>query len=348
MAKKIAAPRPMRAGLSSAPPRKAARKAPVRTKTAPKEVTAPVRHRPKGSPKERLAYLNKGEMAALEKRKGSPARRGPKGLPSFADDSASSKGVSRGDSSGTKGSGSTKTSSGSVSKGGSYNSGTSGSRGGGASTQSPGMGRNEGRVGPSSPMGGQGRSFSTPKAARDDSLRRAYGIEDQRGLRNMPQRPYFDRTFDATINPNLPPVDREKGFGERRAYEDRVNREQAALKAGRYRNPREIRSISADLEDAYDKQDSQNASKNLKKSPPLSQEDFRTNVGRAGASGRLPDIKLGGPREGTLGGYSGGGMGGTYRGGGWGSGEYSGGRGGQGWKAGGLVKKNSNKSFKKK
>jgi len=329
----------------NAAPRKAARKAPVRTKTAPKKVTAPVRHKPKGSPKERLAYLNKEEMVALEKRKGSPARKGPKGLPSFADDSASSKGVSRGDSSGTKGSGSTKTSTGSVSKGGSYNSGTSGSKGGGAKTQSPGMGRNEGRVGPSSPMGGQGTSFATNKAARDDTLRRAYGIQDQRGLQNMPQRPYFDRKLKTTINPNLPPVDREKGFKERRAYEDRVNREQAALTAGRYRNPREIRSISADLEDAYDKQDSQNASKDLKKSAPLSQDKFRTNVGRAGASGRLPDIKLGGPREGTLGGYSGGGMGGTYRGGGWGDESYFNGRGGKGWKAGGIVK---SKTFKKK
>jgi hypothetical protein len=65
-------------------------------------------------------------------------------------------------------------------------------------------------------------------------------------------------------------------------------------------------------------------------------------------SGRLPDVKIGGPRSGTKGGYSGGGMGGTYRGGGFGSGEYTRGRGGSGCKAGGLVKKNSNNTFKKK
>lgn len=156
-----------------AAPRKAAPKAPARKTAKAKSVTAPKTHKPKGSPKERLAYLNRGEMKALEARKGSPARRGPKGLPSFADDSASSKGVSRGDSYGTKGSGSTKTSTGSVSntstgsrgagsnygagsgrpssstgggnKGG-YNSGVSGSRFGGASTQRPGMGGNAGQV----------------------------------------------------------------------------------------------------------------------------------------------------------------------------------------------------------
>lgn len=242
----------MRAGLSSAPPRKAARKAPVRTKTSSKKVTAPVRHKPKGSPKERLAYLNKGEMAALEKRKGSPARRGPKGLPSFADDSASSKGVSRGDSFGTKGSGSTKTSSGSVSKGGSYNSGTSGSKGGGASTQSPGMGRNEGRVGPSSPMGGQGASFATPKAARDDTLRRAYGIEDQRGRMGpfkgeLPSGMSLD-VDDRKFNPNKPEKrsDRMAAWERKKAKDDEFARTMASRASGQMRNPQEIRS-RADL-----------------------------------------------------------------------------------------------------
>lgn len=104
----------------------------------------------------------------------------------MADDSASSKGVSRGDSSGTKGSTGSRTSNntgytgggptsgpstsggrtsngggytgggptsgpsnsgGRTSNNGGYNSGTSGSRYGGASTQSPGMGGNAGRVG---------------------------------------------------------------------------------------------------------------------------------------------------------------------------------------------------------
>ena len=384
MAKKIAAPR------------KAAPKASARKISKAKAVGVPKAYKPKGSPKEKLAYLNKGEMAALVKKKGSPARKGPRGLPSFADDSASSRGVSRGDTYGTKGSGSTKTATGSVSKssetksspsgagpgrgqggqnsgvgrdssrglgqgaGGSaigkgYNSGTKGSRSGGASTQKPGMGRNAGRVGPQSPMGGQGASFATNKAARDDTLRRAYGVEDERGIQNMPQRPYLDRKYGVTINPNLPPVDRESIYKERRATEDRDNREHAALAAGRYRNPQEIRSLSDMYEAGYDKQDAQAkvARENLQKSAPLSQGNFRANMGRAAASGRVPDIKIGGPRSGSSGdGYSGGGMGGTYRGGSWGGGwggnSNNTGRGGQGWKAGGLVKKNSNKSFKKK
>jgi hypothetical protein len=338
MAKKIAAPY------------KAASKAPAGKKAKAKAISAPKTHKPKGSPKERLAYLNKGEMAALEKRKGSSARRGPKGLPSFADDSASSRGVSRGDKSGTKGSGSSKTSSGSVSKGGSYNSGTSGSKGGGASTQSPGMGRNEGRVGPSSPMGGQGASFKNPKAARDDTFRRVTGVEDQRGLQNMPQRPYLDRKYGVVINPNKPPRDLEKVFQKTRDERDEEARRMGDWDLDDYRNPQEIKENAARVREWMDRQDAQNAAarRGLQRSEPLSQANFKANIGRAAASGRLPDIKLGGPREGTLGGYSGGGMGGTYRGGGWGSGEYSGGRGGQGWKAGGLVKKNSNKSFKKK
>lgn len=212
--------------------RKAAPKAPARKATKAKVVTAPKVYKPKGSKKERLAYLNKGEMKTLEARKGSPARRGPKGLPSFADDSASSKGVSRGDSYGTKGSGSTKTSTGSVSNastgargtgsnygagsgrpgtssspsptgGGNsgYNSGTSGSRYGGASTQRPGMGRNEGQVGPRSPMGSQGTSFSSPKAAKDYNRTTGMGIEDRSRMtrpfsREMEEDDYYNRQLD--------------------------------------------------------------------------------------------------------------------------------------------------------
>jgi hypothetical protein len=41
-------------------------------------------------------------------------------------------------------------------------------------------------------------------------------------------------------------------------------------------------------------------------------------------------------------------MGGTYRGGGWGDESYFNGRGGSGWKAGGIVKSTTRKSFKKK
>ena len=303
----------------NATPRKTAPKAPARKKAVSKKVTAPLRHKPKGSPKEKLAYLNKGEMAALVKKKGSPARKGPKGLPSFADDSASSRGVSRGDTYGTKGSGSTKTATGSVSKSsesrsspsgagpgrgqggqGGYNSGVSGSRYGGVSTQKPGMGRNAGRVGPQSPMAGQGASFATPKAARDDTLRRAYGIEDQRGIQNMPQRPYFDKKYGVTINPNEPQFDREKFFRDQLSARDEEARQLSSFELDKYRNPQEIRANSAKWRDMMDEEDSRidAAVKGLKRSAPLSQGNFNANVARAAASGLTPNIKIGRFRNG--------------------------------------------------
>lgn len=380
MAKKIAAPR------------KADRKAPAGKKASSKKVTAPLRHKPKGSPKERLAYLNKDEMAALEKRKGTPARKGPRGLPSFADDSASSKGVSRGDNSGTKGSGSTKTSSGSVSKssesktsnsgagsnsgrgqggqnsgagrdssrglgsgaggaaiGKGYNSGTKGSRFGGASTQKPGMGRNAGRVGPQSPMGGQGTSFKTPEAAREDTFRRVTGIEDQRGLQNMPQRLYFDPS-EGVVNPNIPRKEVER---QDRAFEDymkTLQRKSIAQERDTFqKTPQEI-SEAVRREDAARaarlkaKEQAEYSNKWPGQGRPHRDVAF-TRAYRLNSE-RLPDIKIGGPHSGSGGGgYSGGGMGGTYRGGGWGDDSYYSGKGGKGWKAGGIVK---SKSFKKK
>lgn len=107
-----------------------------------KKITAPVYHKPgPDQPVERLAYLNRREMEYLKSLGGS-GRPGPKGIPSFADDSASSMGVSRGGQ-GAVGSGSTKTSSGSVSNrssgGGSTSSGGSsagGNMGGGGSNNS--------------------------------------------------------------------------------------------------------------------------------------------------------------------------------------------------------------------
>lgn len=60
-----------------------------------KKITAPKTYKPSGKPKEHLAYLNEREMAYLRSLGGS-GRPGPRGIPSFADDSASSKGVSRG------------------------------------------------------------------------------------------------------------------------------------------------------------------------------------------------------------------------------------------------------------
>lgn len=66
-----------------------------------KKVTAPTTYNPgSGHPKEYLAYLNWQEMQALQRLNGNGPRRGPKGIPSFADDSASSMGVSRPDTGG--------------------------------------------------------------------------------------------------------------------------------------------------------------------------------------------------------------------------------------------------------
>ena len=355
MAKKIAAPR------------KTAPKTPARKKAVSKKVTAPLRHKPKGSPKEKLAHLNKGEMAALVKRKGSPARKGPKGLPSFADDSASSTGVSRGDKSGTKGSGSTKTASGSVSNSsGGYNSGTSGSRGGGASTQSPGaggnsgrvggggqggynsgvsgsryggastqkpgMGRNEGQVGPRSPMGGQGSSCKTPEDASRYNKGPAIGVEDQRGLQNMPQRPYIDK--NKVVNPNVPEPDYDK---MNRDYLGRLEaRSRAAAKniyGDKYSTPREIRSQAESILD--DTLQSQLRRERRQEGLTDNRSRFKDPAFEASNrfnSSRTPDIKVGqGPRAGSTGiGSSGGGRGGG---------------GGRGFKSGGIVKP---KTFKKK
>jgi hypothetical protein len=94
----------------------------------------------KGRPTEYPAFLSPDEMEMLLALTDGRAEMTPHGLPSFADDSASSKGVSRGGN-GAVGSGSTRTANGSVSKvspsgGGSQSSGgsNSGSRPSGTST----------------------------------------------------------------------------------------------------------------------------------------------------------------------------------------------------------------------
>lgn len=227
--------------------RKAAPKAQAGKKTKAKSVSAPKTYSPKGAPKEKLAYLNKAEMAALSKRNGGGPARGPKGIPSFVETSGtksaksisggykggsggwnSSSGSRSGNKSGVGGgggggggaTGSRGSSTGSVgarsgsnapgNKGGArspmggqggYNSGTSGSRFGGASTQAPGMGRNSGRVGPVSPMSGQGASFATPKAAKDYNRTTGMGIEDRSRMtrpfsREMEEDDYYNRQLD--------------------------------------------------------------------------------------------------------------------------------------------------------
>lgn len=216
-----------------AAPRKAASKAQAGKKTKAKSISAPKTYSPKGSAKERLAYLNKDEMSALEARKGSPARRGPKGLPSFADDSASSKGVSRGGS-GARGSGSTKTSRGSVSNaspgqrgaGGNYGPGSgrpgtksssSSSRGqggqGAGRDSSRGLGKGAGgsaigRSTPKSPMSGQGSSFSTPKKASDYNRTSAVGKPSTAAPRGMVGTPrgYVNAAAAAAVDKAMAPV----------------------------------------------------------------------------------------------------------------------------------------------
>lgn len=91
--------------------------------TIPFMASVPRTYNPgKGRPVEQLAFLSPDEIEMLLALTDGRAEMTPHGLPSFADDSASSKGVSRGGN-GARGSGSTKTSSGTVSKSsGSYKS----------------------------------------------------------------------------------------------------------------------------------------------------------------------------------------------------------------------------------
>ena len=189
-------------------------------------------------------------MAALVKKKGSPARKGPRGLPSFADDSASSKGVSRGDSSGTRGSSSSGNTSG-VGGGGGGGGGASGSRGsstggvgagngsnapgnGGGGQRGPGgpSGPNSaasgtrGIGGPSSPMGGQGSSFSSPQAAaynnRAVTTGRGTGMRGPLGPSGEPTRP--GQGYTSAAPPGM--VGTPRGYVNREA----LNRVDTAMK----------------------------------------------------------------------------------------------------------------------
>lgn len=120
-----------------------------------KKVTLPTRHDPgRGRPQEFLAYMTPDEMEMLRRITDGRVEIGPNGIPSFADDSASSKGVSRGDSSGTKGSGSSPSGSGTksnTSSGGSYG---GGGKMGSSSTQSGGTKSNNSNPSGSKQNGG--------------------------------------------------------------------------------------------------------------------------------------------------------------------------------------------------
>ena len=171
-----------------------------------KKITAPHSYDPgKGRPKEYLAYLNEREMAYLRSINGNNMERGPRGLPSFPPEDAvgsSSKAGSKGPggpsgpNSGPSRSGSPSTGGGGKGPGGPSgpNSGPSGGLGGGSKgapgsspsspgglrgaggNYGPGSGRpgttssaGGGYKGPSSPMGGQGPSFSNDTKAQQEA-----------------------------------------------------------------------------------------------------------------------------------------------------------------------------------
>ena len=111
------------------------------------KITLPTRHNPgRGRPHEYLAYMTPEEMEMLRRLTDGRVEAGPSGVPSFADDSASSKGVSRGGN-GAVGSGSTKSGSGTksnTSSGGSFGGGgkmgSSSSQSGGTKSSGSSMG----------------------------------------------------------------------------------------------------------------------------------------------------------------------------------------------------------------
>lgn len=178
-----------------------------------KKITAPKTYDPgRGRPKEHLAYLNQREMDYLRSINGNNMERGPRGLPSFPPDDAigsSSRSTSSGNKTGVGGgggggggsTGSRGSSTGSVgSRSGSEAPGNLGGGGkGGSSPSGPaagaggqrGAGSNYGpgsaRPGtPSSPMGGQNPSFSSPSAAsnynRDQVAQQRAAIKDAVGV----------------------------------------------------------------------------------------------------------------------------------------------------------------------
>ncbi len=142
-----------------------------------KKVTAPLSYNPgKGRPQEYLAYLNWQEMEALKRLNGGNMEFGPRGLPSFADDSASSMGVSRPDTGGgnwTGAPGGTTTGTGTGTTnadGGDYNAGTdpgSWADGGDSGGSYPGGGPTSAPATSSSPSQSMSPPSSEDKLAMD-------------------------------------------------------------------------------------------------------------------------------------------------------------------------------------
>ena len=170
-----------------------------------KKITAPHSYEPgKGRPKEYLAYLNEREMAYLRSINGNNMERGPRGLPSFPPEDAvgssskagstksttssgagrdSSRGLGQGAGGAAVGrspSGSSPSSGGNLGGGGKGAPGSSPSSPGGlrgaGGNYGPGSGRpgttsspGGGYKGPSSPMGGQGPSYSNDTKAQQEA-----------------------------------------------------------------------------------------------------------------------------------------------------------------------------------
>ena len=186
-----------------------------------KKIKAPKTYDPgKGRPREHLAYLNENEMAYLRSINGNNMERGPKGLPSFppADAAGSS---SKASSSGQRGAGSNYgAGSGRPGTSSSANAGVGagGQRGAGSNT-GPGSGRpgggfsggtatGGGYKGPSSPMGGQGTSFS-----RDSAVQQAAQVKDAvNAVRNSPSF-RGDASFGGIKSLNVGPMGTKVSIG---------------------------------------------------------------------------------------------------------------------------------------
>lgn len=125
----------------------------------------------KGIPKDRLRYINAREEALIKANRSSTADRSHMGVKAYADDSASSKGVSRGPSSGNT---TTKSSSGAGKSTGQGGQGR-GPSGAGQGPNSASAGSRSPSAGSRSPSGGQGGSKS-PNAAAQAASNRMNGI----------------------------------------------------------------------------------------------------------------------------------------------------------------------------
>jgi hypothetical protein len=169
-------------------------------------------------------------------------------------------------------------------------------------------------------MAGQGPSFATNKAARDDTLSRAYGIDDRRG-RMGPYRGEFDSGLSRDqegnmFNQNNPEklrdrldnMDREEAF--RKSNDDRFYRSMAKTNLGPQTNPREMREyvgrMNAMAANARSQMDSE-AIRRQKGDPSYNVNSTRNSIS-------TPDVRVGPSGRGFAGGK--GSLGGGYRSGG--------------------------------